>query len=355
MMSWLGGGDLEWNVSVLLPWVLQLLALEHVQVLAHLLSGLRWDNDVVNESSDSSWEGVAEQLGVLLLVLDGVLLIVTEKDGDSSLGSHDSNLSKSGNVDQSDEWNVEGITEANEASSLHRRVDVETSSSKLRVVSNDSDGTSVHSCETNDQILGVVWHDFEEVSLIDKSVDDVFHVVGSSRFQWNNSVQGWDSSIPWVLSSTDWSSVSVGKWKIVEELSEAHECIDVVVECSVSNSRGDSVSLGSSELFLSDFFVGDGLDNIRSSDEQVAGVANHESEVSESRRVDGTSGTWSHDHRDLWDNSRSENVLLEDVGISGKRLNSLLNTGTTRVVESDDWSPDEHSLSHDFDDLLGMN
>ena len=93
MMSWLGGGDLEWNVSVLLPWVLQLLALEHVQVLAHLLSGLRWDNDVVNESSDSSWEGVAEQLGVLLLVLDGVLLIVTEKDGDGSLGSHDGNLS----------------------------------------------------------------------------------------------------------------------------------------------------------------------------------------------------------------------------------------------------------------------
>lgn len=258
------GGNLEWNVSVLLPWVLQLLALQHVQVLAHLLSGLRWSDDVVNESSDGGWERVAEQLGVLLLVLDGVLLIVTEEDRDGSLSSHNSNLGswpgvvdistkmlgrhdivgsserlagddgdlwngglgesveelgsvaddtsvllggswqKSWNIDQGDDWDVEGIAEADEASSLHGRVDVEASSRELWIVSDDSDGTSIHSGETDDQILSVVWHDLEEVTLINESVDDILHVVGSGAFQWNNSVKGWDWSVPWILSGTDW-------------------------------------------------------------------------------------------------------------------------------------------------------
>ena len=76
---------------MLSPWVLELLVSQNVQILTDSGSGLRWVDDIINESAIGSWERVTELLGVFLLGFDKIL--TSEDDLDGPLGAHDGDLS----------------------------------------------------------------------------------------------------------------------------------------------------------------------------------------------------------------------------------------------------------------------
>ena len=63
------------------------------------------------------------------------------------------------------------------------------------------------------------------------------------------------------------------------------------------------------------FLAGDGLDDVRTGDEEVGGVFDLEDEVGDGGRVHGTAGTRSHDDRDLGDDARGPHVALEDAPV----------------------------------------
>jgi hypothetical protein len=75
---------------------------------------------------------------------------------------------KSGNINKREDWNIEGIQESHEACSLYAGIDIEATSKLLRLVSDDTNGTTLEARETNDNVLGVVGHDLEEVFVVDK-------------------------------------------------------------------------------------------------------------------------------------------------------------------------------------------
>lgn len=105
----------------------------------------------------------------------------------------------------------------------------------------------------------------------------------------------------------------------------------------------------------------------------TARYLNHEGEIREGGRVNGSSSTGAHDEGDLRDDPRSQNIPLkvatrmsrtfltrwtttnvrlskyqEYVSVAGQRLNAFLDPSSARIVQPDDWSADRHGLVHNL-------
>src|SRR6266481_4446403 len=72
---------------------------------------------------------------------------------------------KTGYVFKGDQWNVEGVAETHEARAFHGSVDIENARQKSRLIADDADGTAVEARKAHDEILRVVFVDFEEVAV----------------------------------------------------------------------------------------------------------------------------------------------------------------------------------------------
>ncbi|CCY02038.1 predicted acetyl-CoA carboxylase [Prevotella sp. CAG:924] len=95
-----------------------------------------------------------------------------------------------------------------------------------------------------------------------------------------------------------------------------------------------------------------GLHHLRTGKEHVACSLGHEDEVGQGRAVDSTTGTRTHDGRDLGNDTRGKDVALEDFTVACQGGDTLLNTGTARIVHADDGSAVLHSHIHYLADLL---
>ena len=69
---------------------------------------------------------------------------------------------KTGNVFEGDERNVESVAETDEARTLHGSADIQNPGEKRRLIGDDANGTAVEACKSNDQVLRVMFVDFEE-------------------------------------------------------------------------------------------------------------------------------------------------------------------------------------------------
>ena len=114
------------------------------------------------------------------------------------------------------------------------------------------------------------------------------------------------------------------------------------------------VGHGTAEEFRIDFLVGHGLHDVRTGDEHVARVLDHDGEVGHRRRVDGAAGARSHDDGDLGHDPGREDVAQEDVGVATERRDAFLDPRATGIVETDDRRTDLHGQVHDLADLLGV-
>ena len=79
---------------------------------------------------------------------------------------------EAGNVGKGNNWDLEGIAEANKASSFDTGVDVEASSEDLGLVGNNANGLAFNFNEPSDHVLGKVRHDLVELIAVGNSLDD---------------------------------------------------------------------------------------------------------------------------------------------------------------------------------------
>lgn len=142
--------------------------------------------------------------------------------------------------------------------------------------------------------------------------------------------------------------------QIGHELSSARDCLNIVLEDLMRDTRDLTVHLGATELLFGDLFVGDSFDNFGASDEHVTRILHHEYEVCQCWRVDSTTSTGTHYQRDLGDDARGVNISLEDFSVASERLNSLLDTSTTRVVQADARCTHKLCLIHDLAYLFSI-
>ena len=84
----------------------------------------------------------------------------------------------------------------------------------------------------------------------------------------------------------------------------------------------------------------------------IISVLHHQREVGEGRAVDGTTSAGAEDTGNLGNDARGKDVALENLGVTSQGVDTLLNTGTTRVVDTNDGSPHLHTHVHHLADLL---
>ena len=89
-----------------------------------------------------------------------------------------SSRQKSRHVCEGDDWNLEGIAEANEAGSLHTSVDVKASSKDLWLVGDYSHRLAFNLNKACNHVFGEVRHNLVEVVAVSDSFDHSQHVVG---------------------------------------------------------------------------------------------------------------------------------------------------------------------------------
>ena len=109
------------------------------------------------------------------------------------------------------------------------------------------------------------------------------------------------------------------------------------------------------ELFESDVFTRDRLDDVRAGNEHVAGLVDHDDEVGQCGGVNGSTCCRAHDDRDLGDNTRGCSVTTEDFAVLTEGDNALLNSSSTRVEHADDGNTGANREVHDLDDLFTGN
>ena len=130
--------------------------------------------------------------------------------------------------------------------------------------------------------------------------------------------------------------------------------LDIVLERAVDNAGFGGMHGRAAEGLVGDFLIGDGFDDVRAGDIHVGRVLHHEDEVCQGGRIDVAAGARAHDDRDLRDHAGGEDVFHEDVGITGERINALLDARAAGIEDADNRRAVLHGHLLDLDDLVGM-
>ena len=84
-------------------------------------------------------------------------------------------------------------------------------------------------------------------------------------------------------------------------------------------------------------------------------MVDHDHEIRDGWRVDGPSGTRTHDHADLRDDAACSNVPEEDFSVGAKTRDTFLDPSTATVVHADDRSTSLQSHVEHLADLQAMH
>ena len=117
------------------------------------------------------------------------------------------------------------------------------------------------------------------------------------------------------------------------------------------DARDGGVGLGPAERLLRHLLVRDRLDDVGTGDEHRRRAPDHQDEVGDGGRVDGSARAGTHDGRDLRDDAGGERVAQEDVGVPGEGGDPFLDPRAARVVQADDGRARLHREVHHLADL----
>ena len=104
----------------------------------------------------------------------------------------------------------------------------------------------------------------------------------------------------------------------------------------MSHTAALCVNICASESRSCDIFVGYTFDNFWSGYKHLADVVDHKDKVCDSRAVYSPPGTVSGNDRNLRNITGSHRIVIENLTITGKGVYTFLNTGSARIVNTDD-------------------
>ena len=116
----------------------------------------------------------------------------------------------------------------------------------------------------------------------------------------------------------------------------------------MGDAAGGVVSHGAAQFLLGDFFVRDGLDDVRAGDEHVGRVAGHENKIGDRRGIDGAAGARAHDRADLRNHAAREGVAQKNLRVARQRFDAFLNARPAGIVQADQGRAGAHGQIHDL-------
>ena len=105
---------------------------------------------------------------------------------------------EAGDVDESDDGDVEAVAEADEAGGFAGGVDVEDAGEGVGVVGDDADAVAAEVGEADDDVARPLGLDFEELAVVDDAADDLAHVVGACGVGVDEVDEVVDFAVGWV-------------------------------------------------------------------------------------------------------------------------------------------------------------
>ena len=96
---------------------------------------------------------------------------------------------ESGNVHQRNDRNVECVAETNEACCLAAGIYVQYTCVSCGLVGNDTYAATVEACETDDDVLGKLRLNLEELAVVRDGSDNLIHIVSLVGIVRNNLVK----------------------------------------------------------------------------------------------------------------------------------------------------------------------
>ncbi len=257
-------------------------------------------------------------------------------------------------VDKGQDRDVERIAGSHKARRLLRGGDVERAGELHRLVRDHSHGAALHPAEADQEVRGVQRLHLEELTVVEHLVDDLMHVIGDIRAVRDDRVQEPVAviDVQVVLLAVDRRVLHVVGGQIGQQRLDVLDGVLFVGAHVVRIARGRIVRAGAAELLEADILAGDGLDDVRSGDEHVRGLVDHDGEVGNRGGVDRATRAWAHDQRNLRDDPRGVHIAAEDLAVQPERDHTLLDARATGVIDPNDRAAHLHGKVHDLDDLL---
>ena len=225
--------------------------------------------------------------------------------------------------------NIECVAETNEAGCLAASVYIEYTCVSCWLVGYDTNALTIEAGETSDDVLGELRLNLEELSVIGYSTNHLIHIVCLVRIVWDNLVQSIVHAVDRVCALYAWSLFCIVARDVREQALDHLDSLFLCLCCEVGYTTLGCVNRCTTEVLCIDVLTSYGLDNLRTSQEHVRSLLLHDNEVGQTWRVNGTTGARAHDSRNLWDDTRSEDVALEDLTITSEGADTFLNTSTT--------------------------
>ncbi len=239
-----------------------------------------------------------------------------------------------------------------------------------RLVGHDAYGRALDAAEADHDVLREAGVDLEELPVVQDAGDHAVHVIGLVGRVRNEPVELGihvrDLTGRLVVAAPAHGRAHPGPpqhrrvLKVVgrqvgQQLAGEAEAVILVLGLVVGDARLDVVGVGAAELLEADFLPGHGLDHVGPRDEHVRGALDHQGEVGDRGRVDGTAGARAHDQRDLRDHARGDHVTVKDLGEQAERDHALLDPRPAAVVDADHRAPGLQRVVHHLDDLLAVD
>ena len=101
--------------------------------------------------------------------------------------------------------------------------------------------------------------------------------------------------------------------------------------------------------------VGTVVGNLWARDIHIGRIPNHEDKVRYRRGIHRPAGARAHNHGDLRNDTRGQNVALENLCVPSQRINAFLDSRTPRVIQSYNGSAHLQGMIKDFADFAGMS
>ena len=167
----------------------------------------------------------------------------------------------------------------------------------------------------DDDVRRVILVDLHELLMVDHLVHDVAHVVGASGVLRDQVPQVGFPAIDRVIGGVLRGVVDVVARQVAQKVAHLIYAFLLRLADEVGHTTASGVSGGSSQLFVSHLFPGNGLDDIGTGNIHLADILNHEDEVGDGRRIDRTASGRADDDRDLRDNAGIQGVAKKDVSV----------------------------------------
>ena len=207
--------------------------------------------------------------------------------------------------------------------------------------------------EADDDVAGELAVYFEELAVVHDTIDNIVHIVRLVRVVGNDIVEHIVHAGNRVVGGHYGRLFHVVLRQVGQQLFDGGDAFLFGIGREMGHTALAGVHAGTAQGLLVHFLARDALRHGGTGQEHVGGVFDHQGKVRKGGGVHRTAGAGTEDSADLRDHTGGKDVALENLTIAGQGVDSLLDTGAARVVQTDAGGSVLEGHVHDLADLLG--